>query len=239
MNDDYAYEPSLRWNAETGELNYVQTNEIFEKETTPIQLNTPEATFAMDMRRRERGRARIATGLYKMFSAPLGQELPPLPPEEAPFASEYKVALCVDVWNPKLGLARLEATGAYFRAALGRIWQEYTTWPEAADGWVPVIRFVGSRRVSPKKYPNKTYHSPSILRVGGLPREKIAPFAAKEPTVPLPVRVENDSQIAAALRAKLEAPQQEKKTSDREPRGGRKSKPGPVDDDLDNEIPEL
>ena len=239
MNDDYIYDPSLRWNAETGELFYVVTNEVFEKEPTPIQLNTPEATFAMDMRRRERGRARIETGLCKMFLAPVGQELPPLPPDELPFEAKYKPAIGVDLWNPTLGLVRLEGTGAYLRAAIGRIWHEYTTCREAADGLMPVTRFIGSRPTSPKNYPTKIYQSPNILRVGWLPRDKIAPFAAKEPTVPLPVWIENDSQIAAALRAKLEAPQQEKKTSDREPRRGRKSKPDPVDDDLDDEIPEL
>ena len=239
MNDDYIYDPSLRWNAETGELFYVVTNEVFEKEPTPIQLNTPEATFAMDMRRRERGRARIETGLYKMFLAPVGQELPPLPPDELPFEAKYKPAIGVDLWNPSFGLVRLEGTGAYLRAAIGRTWQGYGTCREAADGLLPVIRFVGRRPVSPKNYPNKIYYSPIIPRVGCLPREQIGPFMAKEPTVPLPVWVGSDSQIAAALRAKLEAPQQEKKTSDREPRGGRKSKPGPVDDDLDNEIPEL
>ena len=239
MNDDYAYDPSLRWNAETGELYYVVINEIFEKEMTPIQLNTPEATFAMDMRRRERGRARIETGLYKMFLAPVGQELPPLPPDELPFEAKYKPAIGVDLWNPSFGLVRLESTGAYLRAAIGRTWQEYGTCREAADGLLPVIRFVDRRPVSPKNYPNKIYYSPIIPRVGCLPREQIGPFMAKEPTVPLPVWVGNDSQIAAALRAKLEAPQLEKKTSDREPRHGRKSQPDPVDDDLDDEIPEL
>jgi hypothetical protein len=231
--DDFGgYPPSLRWNAETDELECIITNEVFEKEPQPIPLNSSASTFVMDMLRRERGIGHIETGVFEMLLAPVGQEIPPMPPGAD--QTKYKGAIGVDVWNPKFGLLRLETTGAYFKAAIGRIWKEYGSYEEGARGLLPVIRFVGSRAVSPKKYPNKVYHSPTIHLVGWLPREKVPEFAAKEPTVPLPVLVQNDSEIAAALRARLEAPRRETPA----PKSKKTGRPSRLEDDLDDSLPD-
>src|SRR6516225_6731441 len=200
-NDSYL--PSIRWNSEeeTDQLVYVETNEVFEQERSPIPLNSSASTFVMDVLRREHGRGRIATGTYKMQLVPVGQEVPPIPEDEAAFAKDYKPAIGVDLWNPKYGLGRLESTAAYVRAAVEKVWREYAREPEASQGMLPVSRFVGARRTAPPRFPNKTYYPPIIERVGFVPREKIPEFAAKEPTVPLPVLAQNDSQLANAMRA--------------------------------------
>ena len=216
INDFGGYKPAFRWNAETGELACVETDEIFEKQRHPIDLNSSASTVVFDMLRRERGLGHIEQGVYEMLLAPVGQEVPPLPPGEDP--SDFKVAIGLDVWNPKFGLMRLETTGAYFRAAVARIWKEYAVYEEACQGLLPVVRVTGSREVSPPRFPNKIYHSPIMGIVGWLPREKIPEFACQEPTVPLPVLAAGDVQIATALRAKLEGPKTPSSETPKRPR---------------------
>jgi hypothetical protein len=216
------YLPTIRWDMENGELLLVATNEVFEKEVEPIELNTAKSTFVWDMRTRERGRVRIEAGIYNAIMAPAGQEVPPLPPGEDP--TKYKPMLARNVWNPYVGLARIEASSTYYRAAIWRIWQLYSTAPEAAEGLMPVSRFVSRRETSPKRFPNKLFLTPVTDLVGWLPRDKIQAFAALEPTVPLPTQVVNDSQLAEVLRAKLEAPSPKKESA-------RKSKNGELPDD--------
>src|SRR6516162_959644 len=109
--DDFGgFPPSIRWNSdeETDQLNYVETNEVFEREVSPIALNSSASTFVMDVLRREHGRGRIATGTYKMQLVPVGQDVPPIPEDELPFVKDYKPAIGVDLWNPKYSLVRLE-----------------------------------------------------------------------------------------------------------------------------------
>ena len=101
--DDFGgFPPSIRWNSdeETDQLNYVETNEVFEREVSPIALNTSASTFVMDVLRREQGRGRIATGTYKMLLAPVGQEVPPIPEDELPFVKDYKPAIGVTCGTP-------------------------------------------------------------------------------------------------------------------------------------------
>ena len=231
-----SYLPSIRWNSEeeTDQLVYVETNEVFEQERSPIPLNSSASTFVMDVLRREDGRGRIATGTYKMQLVPVGQEVPPIPEDEAAFAKDYKPAIGVDLWNPKYGLGRLESTAAYVRAAVEKVWREYAREPEASQGMLPVIRFVGARRTSPPRFPNKTYYPPIIERVGFVPRERVPEFAAKERTVPLPVLVQNDSQLATAMRARLEAPRRETPAPKSKKTGG----PSRLEDDLDDSVPD-
>jgi hypothetical protein len=233
-NDSYL--PSVRWNSEeeTDQLVYVETNEVFEQERSPIPLNSSASTFVMDVLRREHGRGRIATGTYKMQLVPVGQEVPPIPEDEAAFAKDYKPAIGVDLWNPKYGLGRLESTAAYVRAAVEKVWREYAREPEASQGMLPVIRFVGARRTSPPRFPNKTYYPPIIERVGFVPRERVPEFAAKERTVPLPVLVQNDSQLATAMRARLEAPRRETSA----PKSKKTGRPSRLEDDLDDSLPD-
>ena len=220
--DDFGrYPDNLRWNGEEGRLFLVTSNEVFEQEKIPIELNTTSSTFAVDTLRRERGLVHIEVGIYEAYLSPVGQPVPELPPGAD--RTKFKAAIGVDVWNPAYGLLRLEACSAYVKGAVGRIFQLYARAPEAANGLVPVIRFVDSQPVTPKRYPNKTYYAPRIDLVGCLPREKIPEFAAMEPTVPLPAAITNDSQLAAVLRAKLEGPKPEKEIP--KPRStGRKSK---------------
>jgi len=238
MSDDTDgfYPPSIRWNSdeETDQLNYVETNEVFEREVSPIALNTSASTFVMDVLRREHGKGRIATGTYRMLLVPVGQEVSPIPEDELPFAKDYKRAIGVDLWNPRYGLVRLESTAAYVRAAIEKVWRECAREPEAAQGMLPVIRFVGCRQKSPPKFPNKTYYPPIIERVGFVPREKVPEFAAKEPTVPLPALAESDSELATAMRAQLEAPRRETPA----PRAKKVARPSSLKDDLDDSLPD-
>ena len=231
-----SYLPSIRWNSEeeTDQLVYVETNEVFEQERSPIPLNSSASTFVMDVLRREHGRGRIATGTYKMQLVPVGQDVPPIPEDELPFVKDYKPAIGVDLWNPKYSLVRLESTAAYVRAAIEKVWREYAREPEAARGELPVIRFVGSRQKSPPKFPNKTYYPPIIERVGFVPRAKVPEFAAREPTVPLPVLAQNDSQLATVMRAQLEAPPRETPVPKSKKTGG----PSRLEDDLDDSVPD-
>jgi hypothetical protein len=231
-----SYLPSIRWNSEeeTDQLVYVETNEVFEQERSPIPLNSSASTFVMDVLRREDGRGRIATGTYKMQLVPVGQEVPPIPEDEAAFAKDYKPAIGVDLWNPKYGLVRLESTAAYVCAAIKKVWREYAREPEAARGMLPVIRFVGSRQKSPTKFPNKTYYPPIIERVGFVPRASVPEFAAREPTVPLPVLAQNDSQLATVMRAQLEAPPRETPV----PKSKKSNRPNTLKDDLDDSLPD-
>jgi hypothetical protein len=198
----------------------------------------------MDMRTRMSGKGRIAVGTYKMFLVPEGEEVPPLPADEVPYADEYKAAIGVNLWGPEFGLGRLESTSFYVRAAIRRVWREYENSEAGAQGQIPVIRFTGSHQVNPKRYPNKTYYAPEILVVGWLDRAKIASFAAQEPTVPLPTLTQNDSQLAAVMRAKLEAPPRPRR-EDLLPKPGKgqpKSSGGgsskSLKDDLDDSLPE-
>jgi hypothetical protein len=231
--DDFgSYPPSWRWNSETGELTLVTVSEVFEREETPIELNTTKSTLVMDMRSRERGQGHIEVGVYDMFLSPVGQPVPPLPPGEDP--SKFKPAVGVNVWHPSVGVGRIETTATYYKAAIQRIWHEYAKSKEAADDWQPVIRFVGARQTSPKRFPNKTFLTPIIDLVGWLPRADIPELSALEPTVALPVVVANDSRLAEVLRAKLEAPRLEAPKVQR----GRKGKNSA--NDLPNDpIPEL
>jgi hypothetical protein len=200
--------PSIRYNTESGELTCSVSNQFFEREQHPIPLNTSASTFVIDMLTREHGRGHIEVGTYKMYLAPVSQPIPPVPAGEDP--KNFKAALAMNMWNPTCGLARLEATSQYLKAAIRLIWNEYSTSKEGAEGLMPVVRFTGTKTVTPPKYPNKRYLAPIIERVGFMPREAVPEFAAMEPTNPLPVYVENNSQLVSALRAKLEAPKAKK-----------------------------
>jgi hypothetical protein len=240
--DDYSLRPSLRWNSEseTKQLALVKTNEYFEREGEPIELDSPASTFIMDMRTRATGKGRIAAGTYCMLLSPYGEAAPPIPEEQLPHAAEFRRAIGVDLWNPRCGFVRLEATAAYVCAAIYKVWNEFAREPEAAAGQCPVIRFVGARPTLNKKF-NKLYYPPIVDRVGAVPREKVPEFAANEPTVPLPVAVQNDSQVTAALRAKLEAPRREELSGPKPQKVTRKptKKPDDLESLLDDDIGDL
>ena len=180
-----SYLPSIRWNSEeeTDQLVYVETNEVFEQERSPIPLNSSASTFVMDVLRREHGRGRIATGTYKMQLVPVGQEVPPIPEDEAAFAKDYKPAIGVWVWNPPLGEVRIETNGTMFRNAVAGILDQTKNCKEAGDGLVPVAQFTDRHKQDFRQL-GKSFWGPIIVLCGWLPRAQIAPFAAREPTVP-------------------------------------------------------
>src|SRR5262249_1154100 len=119
------FPPSLRWNSEAGELLAVFTNEAFDREPRLVELNSSDATFAMDMATRERGYGLIGVGIYKMLLTPVGAPVPDLPEPimvgGTPIA--FKPALGVYVWNPAFGELRLETNAAYFRQAVNAAWE--------------------------------------------------------------------------------------------------------------------
>jgi len=241
MPDDFegGFKPSIRWNSElaTDQLTYNQVNEFFERESEPIELNCSASTFIMDTLTREHGRVRIATGVYKALFAPVGMEVPPIPEDELPFANDYRPGLGCDLWNARYDLVRIESNARYVCAAIHKVWREFAREPEAAQGMVPVIRFIGCHRVSPKNYPNKIYYPPIIERVGSISRQQVPEFAVTAATVPPPVRVENDNALGAALRARLEAPKPRREETVEPKKTTRK--PPKKRDDFDDDIEDL
>jgi hypothetical protein len=172
---------SLRWNAEDGFLAISVFNpESGEREPQPIEFGQ-RATFAIDLRTRERGYGKIKVGHYDMRLTPVGADPPKWPGVE----EEYKPALGCWLWNPEFGELRLETNATIFRQAVENSWRQARNEPQAAEGLQPVIRFVDRVPILIKAL-NKTFFGPVIKIVGWVERDKVPGWLEREPTVPLP-----------------------------------------------------
>jgi hypothetical protein len=164
-----------------------------------------------------------------MRLSPVNSPPPPWPDDE-----DYKPALACWCWNPTLGEVRLETNSAIFRSAVSAIWDRSCTFKEGTDGLQPVIDFV-DRREQTFAAIGKTFWAPIVDIVGWVPRDKVPPFALREPTVQPPAALDN--QVKFAL---LNAPEPEPEVRTR-----RKAKPaatlkcGALDESLDDEVPEF
>jgi hypothetical protein len=213
---------TFRWNAETGAPAHSAFDEVTgERPLIEIELGSSRAKFAMDLATRERGYGLIRTGLYDMRLSAVGTPAPDWPGDE-----DFKPAIGVWLWNPPLGELRLESNQATVVRAISALWDRARSFKEAAEGLQPVIHFVDRREQS---YPRigKTFMAPVIDIVGWVPRDKVPPFALREPTVKAPLAL--DSQVHFAL---LGAPKQTR---------GKSSAPakcGSLGDFLDDDIPE-
>src|SRR6202012_1503089 len=110
------------------------------------------------------------------------------------------------VWNPRLGELRLETNAVIFFNAINALWNYCRTFEEATAGLQPIVEFVGRRERFIKKV-GKMFYAPVIELLDWVPRDKVPPFALREPTVKPPAALDN--QVKFAL---LEA-----RPADREP----------------------
>ena len=193
------YPTTLRWNAEHGVLGHSYWDDMAgERSIKEIELGTPTARFVMDLATRERGYGLIRKGVYDMRLTPVNSPPPPWPGEE-----DFKPAIGCWLWNPTLGEVRLETNGAILRGTTSAVWDRCRTFKEASDGLQPVIDFVDRREQSFEAI-GRTFWAPLVDIVGWVPRDKVPPFALREPTVQPPAEL--DSQIHFAL---LNAPRPE------------------------------
>jgi hypothetical protein len=95
----------------------------------------------------------------------------------------------VPVWSPQIGgLHMLVVRGAYAKAAVSDLVILAEGTPEAADGDIPVVDWLGSNEIVAKRGPGKgrKYYSPQLVTVGWMPRlESFGPRLN-----PVPKRVE-------------------------------------------------
>ena len=170
--------PSLRWNAEAGILGYsIYDPAEGERGVEEIELGSPMAKFAFDLDTRSRGYGLVRSGLFDMKLTPANTPFPDFP------SDDYKPAIGVWVWNPPLGEVRIETNGTMFRNAVAGILDQTKNCKEAGDGLVPVAQFTDRHKQDYRQL-GKSFWGPIIVLCGWLPRAQIAPFAAREPTVP-------------------------------------------------------
>jgi len=224
------YPTAVRWGAEFGTLGYSKFDDATgERTIDEIQLNTPEATFVMDLLTRERGYGLIRIGLYDMRLSPVGCPPPPWPGDD-----DFKPAIGCWLWNPSLNEVRLETNASIFLRSVSGVWDRCRGFKEASEGLQPAIRFVG-RCDYPVPAVGKVFQKPLIDVIGWVDRSKVPSFALREPTVKPAMAI--DSQVRHAL---LQHLQQQPKQPVRA-RG--KAKPAPkqvtLEDLLDDEIPDL
>jgi len=231
---------SLRWNAEGGVLGRSVFDEATgERAIDVIELGSNAAKFAMDIFCRERGYGRIRAGLYDMRLTPVGSNAPDWPGDD-----EFRPAVGCWLWNPSFGELRLETNQTTFLHAITGTWDHCRSFEEASAGKVPVIHFESRRE---QHYPTlgKSFWAPVIRSVGWYERDKIPPFALREPTVKSPPAF--DGQVPFALleghEALRETPLQknlaEKLAGKTAGKRGKPAKPSTIGDFIDDEIPEL
>jgi hypothetical protein len=225
------YPTSLRFNAEGGVLGIGAYDETTgERTVKEIELGSPMARFVMDLATRERGYGMIRVGVYDFRLTPVGSAPPPWPGDD-----DFKQAIGCFLWNPRLGEVRLETNTTTFRNAVLALWDRCLTAKEASDGLQPVIAFVGRRE---RPYPGlgRTFWAPIIDVIHWVPRDKVPPFALREPTVKPPAAL--DSQVKSAL---LEArrPDPEPVPSRAKAKAAAVPNRGSLKELLDDEIPEL
>jgi hypothetical protein len=173
-------------------------NDQLERQPQLVELGSSSSRFVMDFATRERGYGKITIGFFDMQLTPVGSPPPPYPDD-----ADYKPAIGVFFWNPPLGELRLETNAATLLRAIAGTWERVRSFKEAAAGLQPVIEFTDRREVTIAKL-RKTFWSPVIHIAGWVERDKVPPFALREPTVKPPLAL--DSQIPfAALPAPRDA----------------------------------
>ena len=165
-----------------------------------------------------------------MRLTPVNSPAPPWPGDD-----EFKPAIGCWLWNPILGELKLETNGAMFRGAVSAVWDRCGTFAEASDGLQPVINFV-DRREQAFATLGKSFWVPIIDIIGWVTRDKVPPFALREPTVKPPAAL--DVQLKHAL---LNAPRPEQipVRSQGKVKAPAPLKRGALEEILDDELPEL
>jgi hypothetical protein len=221
-----------------------------ERDIDPIALGSSAAKFAIDPATREYGYGLVRPGVYDFHLGPVGS-----PPPQDP-GGEYKAAIACWLWNPLFDELRLQTNAALFLGAIRAVWDQYRTYKEAAEGLVPIVHFVDSYQRFVKAV-GKNFWVPVGRIIGFGQRDKVPPFALREPTVkPWPPQA-LDSQVNFALlegpstgvrqrlAAKLgddTAATPTESESAKPKRGAKRSEPpkrGSLNDFLDDEIPDL
>ena len=218
----------LRWSAENGVLGYGKYDpDTGERTVEPIELNSKEATFCLDLLTRERGYMLLRPGQYEARMTPVGS-----PPPDWPGDDDFKRAVGCWLWNPSLGEVRLETNASLFLDAICGVWDRCQT-QQAADGQQPVIRFV-DRRERLIRSLGKTFFVPIINVVGWVDRDKVPTFAPRPPTVE-PTKA-LDSPLRAALLEHLQ--KKDPVRTRQKPKSDPPPKQTDLKDFLDDEIPE-
>ena len=230
------YPVGLRMNAETGVLSVSTYDaETGGREQKEIELGKA-ATFAMDLATRERGYGQIKVATYNMILTPVGSPKPPWPGDE-----EFKPALGCWLWNPTFGEVRVETNASLFRTAISDVWDRARREPQFMEGLQPVIRFVGRTEIEIKSV-GKTFFAPVIDIIGWTERSKVPGWQERAPTVPLPaasplLAPSPTPAPATATPAAKTLPKSKAKTKDKQ---GPKPGPddlGPIDPNLNDDIP--
>ena len=166
-----------------------------------------------------------------MRLAPVGS-----PPPDWPADAEFKPALGVWAWHPAHGELRLEIISTLFRNVISDLWAEYRTETAAAEGLQPVITFTDRVEVRVKAI-NKQFFVPIVKIVGWVERSRIPGWADRPPTVPAPAPMQLLPTSSAP--APVVAPSN-KAARLKPPKGAAKpgpDKPGPIDPNLNDDIP--
>jgi hypothetical protein len=222
----------LRWSAENGVLGYSTYDpSTGERDIEPIELGSNLAKFVMDLSTRERGYGLIRTGLYDMRLEPVGAPPPPWPGDD-----DFKPAIGCWLWNPAFGEFRLETNAAILRTAISAVWDQCRTFKEAAQGQQPIIHFV-DRQERLIRSVGKTFWAPVISILGWVERDRVPPFALREPTVKPPPAL--DSQVRHPLLEQLRPEPARTKGKGAGKGKGAPPKRDTLNDMLDDEIPEL
>lgn len=131
--------PIIKYYADSGRFFRVDrgadANGKFESNETELRQGT---SFVFDFGTIEIGWALLAKGMPPSWAmAPHGFRKPPQP------TPEHREGFRLHVWNPNLGVREFASTAKTCLGAVDELHTIYEHAPEAAQGLLPVVRFVG------------------------------------------------------------------------------------------------
>ena len=185
-----------------------------------------------DMLTRRRGVGRTGDGVFEFYLTPVGSAPPTIPEDD-----KFKPAVAMIWWSPEDGLAEMITNGSILRRTISDYWETYKTYQEAADGMLPLTEFGPPREVKVGRTNIRVFWTPVLTVIGWIPREDIPALKYRPPTVPPPIR--RDQQVPFRPTAMLPSAKDRRKTSAPAKDRQRGSAPDPLSEILDDEIPEL
>jgi hypothetical protein len=190
-------DPSLRWNAVTGDGWRLETlnSETGERDF----LLQPEKNWIVDMLTRRRGVGKTGDGIFIMHLTPVGSP-PPVVTDD-----DLKPAVGMTAWAPDTGCVEITTCGAVLRTAIVALWEKYKGFTEASKGLVPVVKFGPAIEVPIGKKNNiRTFWAPTFLFVHWLNRNEVPGLCYRPATVlpPKPSHLQIQH-LSAKLKAHL------------------------------------
>ena len=171
---------------------------------------------------RRRGFGKAGDGVFEFYMTPVGSEPPKTPQDD-----KFKPAVGMLWWSPEHGLAEMITNSSLLRRTISDIWDTYKTYRQAADWLLLVTEFGAPREVKVGKNNTRIFWTPVLTIVDCMPRDQIPALKYRPPTVPPPIRL--DQQIPFRAPALL-PPAKDRR---------RRSAPEQLSDLLDDELPEL